>query len=111
MAYDEELAERIRDVLGPRLGDVTEKKMFGGLSFMVGGNLAVAVRGKAGLLARVGVEQMGKWQQAGSVEPAVMGGREMHGWLSVSPEAVADDKSLGQWVDRCLAYAGTLPRK
>ncbi|WP_194815137.1 TfoX/Sxy family protein [Nocardia sp. XZ_19_385] len=110
MAYDEELAERIRELIepGPHL---VEKKMFGGLAFMVGGNMAVAASGKGGLLVRVDPKEEDDLLEADFVEIMVMGGREAHGWLRVTPEAVDDDAILREWVDRGVTYARSLPSK
>ncbi|MEV6773695.1 TfoX/Sxy family protein [Nocardia sp. NPDC051030] len=111
MAYDEKLADRIRDALGPALGEVVEKKMFGGLAFLVGGNMAVAASGKGGLMARVDPEDSADLLKRDSVEAMIMGGREMHNWLRVGTQILEDDKVLQEWVDRGVAYACTLPPK
>ncbi|WP_330228913.1 TfoX/Sxy family protein [Nocardia sp. NBC_00508] len=109
MAYDEELAERIREriVPGPEL---TEQKMFGGLAFLISGNMAVAASRQGGLLVRVDPDE-GERLLGESVEPMVMGGREMVGWLHVSAAAADDDEVLREWVERGVAYARTLPPK
>ncbi|GAM46693.1 TfoX/Sxy family protein [Nocardia seriolae] len=111
MAYDEKLADRIRDALGPEVVNVVEKKMFGGLAFLVGGNMAVAASGQGGLLARTDPATSGPLLRAGSVEPMEMRGKKMPGWLRVSAEAVADDEVLDEWVRRGVDYAKTLPPK
>lgn len=111
MAYDEVLAERIRDALGPARADAIEKKMFGGLAFLIGGNMAVAASGKGGLLARVDPGAEAELLKRKSVEVMVMGGRETHGWLRVGPDVLDDDAVLDEWVERCVAYARTLPPK
>ncbi|MGV9664474.1 TfoX/Sxy family protein [Nocardia niigatensis] len=111
MAYDEELADRIRDALGPELVDVVEKKMFGGLAFLVGGNMAVAASGKGGLMVRTDPDTSGDLLRAGSVEPMEMGGKQMNGWLRVTTATVADDDALDEWVRRGVAFARTLPPK
>ncbi|WP_306362799.1 TfoX/Sxy family protein [Nocardia sp. CC227C] len=111
MAYDEVLAERIRDALGPDLPEVTERKMFGGLCFMVGGNMAVAASGRGGLLARVDPADTAELLRRDSVATMVMGGREMRNWLHVEAAAVADDAALQEWLGRSVAYARTLPPK
>ncbi|QLY27599.1 TfoX/Sxy family protein [Nocardia huaxiensis] len=111
MAYDEKLAERIRDALGPAVVDVVEKKMFGGLAFLVGGNMAVAASGKGGLLVRVDPEHTDELLRPPAVETMVMGGRDMRGWLRVTADTVADDATLDEWVDRGVAFARTLPPK
>ncbi|NNH70657.1 TfoX/Sxy family protein [Nocardia uniformis] len=111
MAYDEVLAERIRDALGPDRVDAIEKKMFGGLSFMIDGNMAVAASGRGGLLARVDPNEATELLRRKSVETMTMGGREMHGWLHVGPDVIDDDAALTEWVHRSVAFARTLPRK
>jgi TfoX/Sxy family transcriptional regulator of competence genes len=110
MAYDEELAARIR---GHAAGlPVEEKKMFGGLAFLLGGHMAVAASGKGGLMVRVEPSDTAKLLEEPGAEPFEMGGRGgMQGWLRVSSEAVADDDALARWVDLGLAYAHTLPPK
>ena len=101
MAYDEELAERVRELLEGEAG-LTEKKMFGGLGFMVGGNMAVAASGQGGLLVRV--DPSSSYDESG-VEPMVMGGRTSRGWVHVSPEVVDGADALRTWVDRGVAAA------
>jgi TfoX/Sxy family transcriptional regulator of competence genes len=110
MAYDEVLAGRIRDrVEGePRL---TEKKMFGGLAFLIGGNMAVAASGNGGMMVRVDPDQGDELVQSTPAEPMEMRGRTMTGWLRVPDEAVADDAVLDEWVARGVGYASTLPPK
>jgi TfoX/Sxy family transcriptional regulator of competence genes len=110
MAYDEELAERIRELIEPG-PDLAEKKMFGGLTFLIGGNMAVAASGKGGLLVRVDPEQSDELLEGEFVEAMVMSGREMTGWLRVTTEAVADDQALHEWVDRGVSFARSLPAK
>ncbi|MTE15778.1 TfoX/Sxy family protein [Nocardia aurantiaca] len=111
MAYDEELPDRIRDVLGPELVNVVEKKMFGGLAFLVGGNMAVAASGKGGLLVRTDPDTSGSLVKAGSVEPMEMGSTTMNGWLRVTSATVADEDALDEWVRRGIEFAKTLPPK
>lgn len=110
MAYDTELAERVRELVYPR-GDIDEKKMFGGLAFLVGGNMAVAVSGKGGLLVRVEPAESETLVDGAAVAPMTMGGREMTGWLRVAPDLVADDAVLREWVERGVTFAAALPRK
>ena len=107
MSYDEELAERVRELLAGEAG-LTEKKMFGGLGFMLDGNMAVAASGQGGLLVRVDPES--SYDEPG-VEPMVMRGREMTGWLRVESDVVATSKQLRTWVGRGVTYARTLPPK
>ncbi len=111
MAYDEELADRIRDLLGPVLPEMAEKKMFGGLGFLLGGNMALAASGRGGLMVRVDPAQADSLIDGAGVAPMVMGGREMKNWLSVDTPVVRDDDVLKQWIDRGVAYARTLPPK
>jgi len=110
MAYDEDLADRVREhLVGTR---VTEKKMFGGLAFLVDGNMAVAARGHGGLLVRVDPSESDRLVEEPGVEPMQMGGRgPMTGWLHVAAEAIADDESLDRWVQRGVRYALSLPTR
>jgi TfoX/Sxy family transcriptional regulator of competence genes len=110
MAYDERLAERIRALLGNR-ADLSEKKMFGGLAFLIGGNMAVAASGQGGILVRVDPEESDALVATTPAEPMEMRGRSMAGWLRVDTADVADDATLGEWVDRGAAYASSLPAK
>ena len=110
MAYDEELAERIRALLGNR-GGLTEKKMFGGLGFMIGGNMAIAASGQGGILVRVDPGESDDLVATTPAEPMEMRGRQMAGWLRVGTAEIADDAALGEWVERGAAYAGSLPPK
>lgn len=110
MAYDEALAERIRARLAGR-PDVTEKKMFGGLAFLAGGNMAVAASGQGGLLVRVDPEESEELVASTSAVPMEMRGREMAGWLRIEAADVADDDALGEWVARGYRYAFSLPPK
>ena len=110
MAYDEGLADRIRRLLAKE--EVTEKKMFGGLAFLIGGNMSVAASGQGGLLVRVDPEQSGKLLGEPGAEEFQMGGRgPMKGWLRVNPTVLDDDKTLRAWVKRGVAYARSLPAK
>ncbi|CQD14310.1 hypothetical protein BN1232_02987 [Mycobacterium lentiflavum] len=110
MAYDLELANRIRELLAPLRG-VDEKAMFGGLAFLVGGNMAVAASGKGGLMVRVPPEDTVKLLDRPHVSPMVMAGREARGWLRVAAEGVKTKRQLASWVDRGVGYAGSLPSK
>jgi TfoX/Sxy family transcriptional regulator of competence genes len=110
MAYDEELAQRIRTLLGDR-ADLTEKKMFGGLAFLFGGNMAIAASGQGGILVRVEPEESDALVAATPAEPMEMRGRPMAGWLRVETAAVADDAALADWVERGTTYAASLPPK
>jgi TfoX/Sxy family transcriptional regulator of competence genes len=110
MAYDEVLAERIRELVGGG-EDVTEQKMFGGLAFLVGGNMAVAASGQGGILVRVDPEASEELVARTSATPMEMRGRRMAGWLRVDASDVEADAELVEWVERGLAYARTLPPK
>lgn len=110
MAYDEELAERIRARVGAETG-VSEQRMFGGLAFLINGNMAVAASGQGGLLARVDPEHAEALVDGDEVTPMVMRGREMRGWLHVEPAALRTEAHLDQWVGRCVSFARTLPPK
>ena len=108
--YDEGLADRIREVIGaPR--DLTEKKMFGGLAFLLGGNMAIAASGEGGVLVRVDPSESDKIVDGTNAEPAVMRGRPMSGWLRVAPEHLRTKRQLAKWVELGMAYAGSLPKK
>ena len=110
MAYDEELADRIRALVAG-LSGVTEKKMFGGLAFLVAGNMAVAASGGGGVLVRVDPEESEALVASTSARPMVMRGREIAGWLRVETEHVASDAELARWVELGTAYARSLPPK
>lgn len=110
MAYDEQLAGRIRDLVGGQDG-VAEKAMFGGLSFLVDGNMAVAASGQGGLLVRVDPQESGELVASTEATEMEMRGRTMAGWLRLESSAVADDAELAQWVDRGVTFARTLPPK
>jgi TfoX/Sxy family transcriptional regulator of competence genes len=110
MPYDEDLADRIRDLVSGQPG-LTEKKMFGGLAFLIRGNMAVAASGQGGILVRVDPEQSGKLVSTTKAEPMVMRGRSMEGWLRVDAAGVRDKRSLAKWVDRGVTYARSLPAK
>jgi hypothetical protein len=106
MAYDEALARRIRELLRDE-PSLTEKTMFGGLAFLVGGNMAVAASGQGGLLVRVDPGDSEELVRTTGAEPMVMRGRAMPGWLRVRPR----DEELAAWVERGVAFARTLPPK
>jgi TfoX/Sxy family transcriptional regulator of competence genes len=110
MAYDEELADRIRAWLGERPG-LTEKKMFGGLAFLIGGNMAIAASGQGGILVRVDPEESDALVASTAAEPMEMRGRLMAGWLRVEAADVAGDGELAEWVERGAGYAASLPPK
>jgi TfoX/Sxy family transcriptional regulator of competence genes len=110
MAYDQDLANRLRECLQGEAG-VTEKRMFGGLAFLVDGNLAVSASGKGGLLLRVDPEVAESLLAESRVERAVMGGRVMAGWLRVAPDVVRTSRQLARWVRVGVSYARTLAPK
>ena len=110
MPYDEALAERIRELVAGERG-VAEKKMFGGLAFLLNGNMAVAASGQGGLLVRVDPEQSDALVQKTPAYPMEMRGREMAGWLRVDAEDVRTKKQLATWVERGVAFARSLPAK
>jgi TfoX/Sxy family transcriptional regulator of competence genes len=110
VAYDEDLADCIRELLGGERG-VTEKKMFGGLGFMIGGNMAIAASGQGGLLVRVDPDASDRIVRTSKAETAVMQGRAMSGWLRVGAEHVATKRALDKWVKLGAGYARSLPAK
>ena len=109
MAYDELLGVRIRAALGPLPG-LEEKKMFGGVGFMVNGNLACGVH-KNNLIVRVGPENYTSAMARPHTLPFDMTGRPMAGWLMVEPPGIATESELKAWVDQGLAFARSLPPK
>ena len=110
MAYDEDLADRIRELLGAQRG-VEEKRMFGGLAFLINGNMSVCVSAQGGLMVRVPRDETEKLLSRKHVEPMVMAGRETLGWLRVSVAGVKTKRQLQGWVTRGVDYAKSLPRK
>ena len=109
MAYDEELASRVRELIAEH-GVTEERKMFGGLAFMLGGHLAVCVSGQGGILLKVGEAEMPDLLGE-HVAPMVMGGRESRSWVRVDPASLTTDDDLGYWVDRGATTARALPTK
>ena len=110
MAYDEDLANRIRESLAAEDG-VVEKKMFGGLAFLIGGHMSVAASGQGGLMARVAPEETGALLAQEHVQPFEMRGRQMEGWLRVEDAGIATQDQPDPWVRRGVAYARSLPPK
>ena len=110
MAYDEALAQRIRDLAAgaPKL---SEKKMFGGLAFLVGGNMAIAASGQGGILVRADPAESEALVEKTQAEFAVMRGRPMSGWLRVDTEYLRTKRDLARWVEIGTAYARSLPAK
>jgi TfoX/Sxy family transcriptional regulator of competence genes len=110
VAYDEALAERIRDLLAPREA-VTERKMFGGIGFMIGGNMACGVSSTSELIVRLDPEEYDQGVAEPGARPFDMTGRPMKGWILVEADAVAGDAELAGWVDAGADYAASLPPK
>ena len=110
MAYDEKLAERIRTLLADEPA-LAEKTMFGGLAFLVDGNMAVAASGQGGLLVRVDPEESAALVAETPAEVAVMRGRPMPGWLRLDSQDLAGEDALSAWVARGAAFARSLPAK
>jgi hypothetical protein len=110
MAYDKDLANRIRELLAQQAG-VREKAMFGGLAFLINGHMGVAVSSKGGLMVRVPPEKTDKLLGGAHVSPMVMAGRETRGWLLVDAEGVKTMRLLSRWVTKGTGYARTLPPK
>jgi TfoX/Sxy family transcriptional regulator of competence genes len=110
MAYDEELADRIRELLAGA-ADLTEKKMFGGLAFLIGGNMAVGASGQGGILVRVDPEQSEELVATTTARPMEMRGRQMQGWLRIDAEGLGSRQELARWVELGSTYARSLPPK
>ncbi len=110
MAYDEDLADRIRELIAAEPG-VVEKRMFGGLAFLIGGHMSVSVSRLGGLLLRVPPEQTESLRAKPHAGPFEMRGKVMDGWLRVEPEGIATRRQLERWVGRGVDYARSLPPK
>jgi TfoX N-terminal domain len=110
MAYDEELAHRLREQLADEEG-VTEKAMFGGLAFLLHGNIAVTISSHGGLMVRVGVEASDDALALAHTKQIEMRGRPMPGWIHVAAEGVKTKRQLGAWVRRGVQFTRTLPPK
>jgi TfoX/Sxy family transcriptional regulator of competence genes len=110
MAYDEALADSIRELIGDE-PQVTEQKMFGGLAFLIGGNMAIGASGQGGVLVRVDPEESDRLVATTSARPMEMRGREMRGWLRVEADEVSTKRELAKWVKLGTAYARSLPAK
>ena len=110
MAYDEELADRIRAIVSSE-SDIAERKMFGGLAFLKGGHMAVAASGQGGILVRVDPEEVEAHLSEPGTSLMEMRGRPMEGWLRVSDDVLESNEALSRWVDAGLSYAGRLPPK
>jgi TfoX N-terminal domain len=110
MGYDEVLAGRIRDLIGPD-PELTEKKMFGGLAFLVRGRMAISASGQGGVLVHCDPAKSDELVAVTGATIAVMQGREMDGWLRVAADDVATDDALAGWVEISVGYARSLPPK
>ena len=110
MAYDEELANRVREQIAGE-GAITEKAMFGGLAFLLHGNMSVGISGRGGLMVRVGEDGSDEALEQPYASLLEMRGRPMKGWIRVAPEGVESDEALRTWVQRGVGYARTLPPK
>jgi TfoX-like protein len=110
MAYDEALAERIRDLIAGE-PELSEQKMFGGLAFLIGGHMAIAASGQGGLLVHVDPAESDRLVTSSNARPAEMRGRELKGWLRVDAEHVRTKRQLVAWVGRGAGYARSRPAK
>ena len=110
MAYDEELADRIRELIGNVTG-LTEQKMFGGLAFLIGGNMAIGASGQGGVLVRVDPAESDALVASTNAHLMEMRGRQMQGWLRVGSEDVRTKRQLAKWVELGTKYARSLPAK
>jgi len=110
MAYDEDLANRLRELLADE-PNLTEQKMFGGLAFLIGGNMAIAASGEGGVLVRADPMQSAKLVESGPARPMQMRGREMAGWLRVDIDDIRQKRQLAKWVKIGADYARSLPPK
>jgi TfoX/Sxy family transcriptional regulator of competence genes len=110
MAYDEDLANRLRELVLGEEG-VTERRMFGGLAFLINGNMSVSVSGQGGLLLRVDPAETDALLEKPYAAPFAMRGRAMQGWLRVEPEGVGTKRQLERWAARGIAHARSLPPK
>jgi hypothetical protein len=110
VAYDEDLAHRIRELLAAEDG-VVEQKMFGGLAFLIGGHMSVSASGQGGMLLRCDPAETDALLAKPHASPFVMRGRAMDGWLRIDPEGLRTRRALAGWVSRGVAYARSLPPK
>lgn len=110
MPYDEDLANRVRELLAEE-SDVSEQRMFGGLAFLVRGNMAVAASGQGVLMVRIDPSQSERLTARGTARPMEMRGRAMKGWLRVDSSGVRTKPSLRKWVAIGVDYARSLPAK
>lgn len=110
MAYDEDLANRVRELLAMEAG-IVEKRMFGGLAFLIGGNMSVSVSGRGGLLLRCDPRETDALLGKPHAAPFEMRGRAMDGWLRIHPDGLGTKRQLERWVSRGVSYARSLPTK
>jgi TfoX/Sxy family transcriptional regulator of competence genes len=110
VAYDEMLAARVRTMIGER-DDLTEQRMFGGLAFLIGGNMSVGISGQGGLMVRLAPAETEHALDRPGAQPFEMRGRAMQGWLRVDADVLDDDADLRHWVETGVDYASTLPAK
>jgi TfoX/Sxy family transcriptional regulator of competence genes len=110
MAYDEDLANRLRELLADE-DAITERKMFGGLAFLHRGNMSVSASRNGGLLARIDPDDTDAALARPHVTLMEMGGRTMDGWITVAPEGLKSKRQLAAWVERSVAFVKTLPPK
>jgi TfoX/Sxy family transcriptional regulator of competence genes len=110
MAYDEELASRIRALIAEEPG-LTEQRMFGGLAFLINGNMSVAASGQGGMMLRVDPDESEGLTESSNAVAVVMRGRELRGWLRVESQDVRDDDELARWVELGVSFARSLPAK
>jgi TfoX N-terminal domain len=110
VAYDEDLANRIRELVANERG-LTEQKMFGGLAFLINGNMSVSASGQGGLLLHVDPTETDELLSKPHAQPFEMRGRVMQGWIRVEPEGVKTKRQLERWVGRGVGYARSLPKK
>ena len=110
LAYDEELADRIRELIAGAAG-LDEQKMFGGLAFLIGGNMAIAASGQGGVMVRVDPAKTDKLLATTAARLVEMRGRPMRGWLRIAPEHIRTKRQLSRWVELGTSYARSLPAK
>ena len=110
MPYDDDLAQRIRELVGTQRG-LNEKKMFGGLAFLIGGSVAIAASSQGGILVRVGPERSDELVATTPASVAVMGGRPRPGWLRVGAQDLGTKRQLAKWVNLGVGVARSLPAK
>jgi TfoX N-terminal domain len=110
VAYDEELADRIRELVADEAG-LTEKRMFGGLAFLIGGNMAISASGQGGVMVRVDPAQSDALLTTTNARLVEMRGRQMTGWMRVDPADLRTRQQLATWVETGVAYARSLPPK